>query len=103
MIQLYYFHGATCGLKTRFTLSEKRVKYDQMVVEREYLRTSTYRKLNPNGVVPTLIHNGNIILESSIIMHYVNDAFEGPQLKPTEPLEISKMKIYIYRDNHRYW
>ena len=102
MIQLYYFHGATCGLKTRFTLSEKRVKYDQMVVEREYLRTSTYRKLNPNGVVPTLIHNGNIILESSIIMHYVNDAFEGPQLKPTEPLEISKMLNWMKKADELY-
>ena len=65
MLQLYYFHGATCGLKVRLALSEKTVEYDHIAVEREFLKSETYRKLNPEGVVPTLIHDGNVILESN--------------------------------------
>ena len=35
-------------------------------------------------------------------MHYVNDAFEGPQLKPTEPLEISKMLNWMKKADELY-
>ena len=39
MLKLYYFHGATCGLKARLTLAEKGVDYTHEVVDRPYLRT----------------------------------------------------------------
>ena len=55
MLELYYFLGATCGLKARLALSEKKVSYKHNVVDRKFLKTDKYRKLNPNGVVPTLI------------------------------------------------
>lgn len=42
-----------------------------------------YLKLNPDGVVPPLVHDGRRIRESSIIAEYIDDAFEGPALKPT--------------------
>ncbi len=34
-----------------------------------------YMKLNPNAVVPTLVHDDNVIIESTVIMHYVNEPF----------------------------
>lgn len=102
MLQLYYFHGATCGLKVRLALSEKTVEYDHIVVEREFLKSEIYRKLNPEGVVPTLIHDQNIILESSIIMHYVDDAFEGPSLKPSEPLNVAQMLRWMKKADEVY-
>ena len=34
-----------------------------------------YLKLNPNGVVPTLVHNGQPITESAVILYYLEDAF----------------------------
>ena len=33
-----------------------------------------YLELNPNGVVPTLIHDGEPITESSLILYYIDDA-----------------------------
>ena len=44
MLKLYYFHGATCGLKARLTLAEKDVEYTHEVVDRPYLRTHEYKK-----------------------------------------------------------
>ena len=32
-------------------------------------------KLNPNAVVPTLVHDGKVIIESTVIMHYVDEVF----------------------------
>jgi Glutathione S-transferase, N-terminal domain len=31
-----------------------------------------YMRLNPSAVVPTLIHDGRIIIESTVIMHFVS-------------------------------
>ena len=102
MLELYYFHGATCGLKTRFALSEKKVKYTHRVLEREDLKKKEYLRLNPNAVVPTLVHNGIVLLESSIIMNYVDDAFDGPHLKPTDPLDIANMSKWMKKADDVY-
>ena len=77
MLELYHFHGATCGLKTRIALAEKGVDYIDRLLTREEARSLEYRKINPNAVVPTLIHNGNIIFESSCIINYIDDVFDG--------------------------
>ena len=41
-----------------------------------------YLKLNPNGVIPTLVHDGNVIIESSIILGYLDEAFPDPPSTP---------------------
>ncbi len=89
MLELYYFHGATCGLKARLTLAEKGVGYTGHAVDRAYLRTPEYLKLNRNGVVPTLVHDDEVLTESSVIINYVDDAFDGPPLKPSDPRGIA--------------
>ena len=58
MLELYHFHGATRGLKARFAFAVKGADYIERVVERPYLKTPDYLKLNPNGVAPTLIDEG---------------------------------------------
>ena len=49
-----------------------------------------YMKLNPNAVVPTLVHDGRVIIESTVVMHYVDEAFPGPALVPADPLARAK-------------
>ena len=54
-----------------------------------------YIKLNPNGVVPTLDHNGNIIIESNIIIEYLDDAFPDMPLKPIDSYKRSLMRLWL--------
>ena len=60
VLELYYFPTATCGYKARLTLAEKGVEYVHRVLNRDAgdLSTPEYLSLNPNAVVPTLVHNG---------------------------------------------
>jgi glutathione S-transferase len=44
-----------------------------------------YLALNPNGVVPTLVHRDRPIIESSVIIEYLDDAFLEVPLKPADP------------------
>jgi len=45
-----------------------------------------YVKLNPHHVVPTLLHDGHVLIESSLIIQYLDDAFPEPPLRPADAL-----------------
>ncbi len=87
MLELYHNINSVCAQKVRIALFEK----DQQI--KEHLLTlqgdqndPAYMKLNPNGVVPTLVHDGNVIIESSLILYYIDEALPDPPLMPKTPL-----------------
>jgi len=43
--------------------------------------------------VPTLVHDDKVIIESTVIMHYVNDLFSDPPLMPKDPYARSKVHM----------
>jgi glutathione S-transferase len=60
------------------------VLYEKLQTAKEHLlklqgdqNDHAYLKLNPNGVVPTLVHDGTVVTESSLILYYIDDAFSG--------------------------
>ena len=40
-----------------------------------------YLALNPNGVVPTLVHDGAVVIDSSVIIEYLDEV--APQARPS--------------------
>lgn len=105
MLELYYFPNATCGMKARLVLNEKQVDYERRILDRDAgdLLTPQYRALNPNGVVPTMVHDDEVLIESSIIMNYTDDAFDGPSLKPAHPLARARMAMWMKLADERYF
>ena len=85
MLALYHFGGAICAQKVRLALSEKNLVWESRDCSGPALRDPGYLELNPNGVVPTLVHDDVVLTESRIISEYINDAFRGPALMPTDP------------------
>ena len=51
--------------------------------------------MNPNGVVPTIIHDEKIIYESAVIDEYLDDVFPEPALRSTDPYERSLMRRWV--------
>lgn len=91
MLTLYHGRTSVCSVKARLALAEKGVDFESKVLGlRGDQFDPAYMKLNPNAVVPTLVHEGQVIIESTVIMHYVNDAFAGPALMPSDALARSK-------------
>jgi glutathione S-transferase len=103
VIELYYFHDATCGIKARLALFEKGVAFDARVLDRFELTTPEYLALNPKGVVPTLVHDGEILVESSVICLYVDDAFSGPPLKPESASDRARMYLWLKLIDEQYF
>ena len=85
MLILYHGGASIASQKVRLALAEKGVGWESRIAWGATLRDPEYLKLNPNGVVPTLVHDEAVLIESRIISEYVNDAFEGPALMPAEP------------------
>src|SRR5882757_129324 len=86
MIELWHEWNSVQSFKVRVVLAEKDLEWTARRVELlkfEHLR-SEYLCLNPNGVVPTLVHDGKVVLESSVICQYLDEAFPEPALMPLD-------------------
>lgn len=96
MIELYHNDMSTCAQKVRFTLAEKGLAWENHHLDlraRDQQRPE-YLKLNPNAVVPTLVHDGVVIIESNVINEYLDDAFPTPRLRPIGPAERARMRLW---------
>jgi len=96
-ITFYHSVESTCAQKVRFILAEKKLRWTeiQLNLRKGEQFDPEYLKLNPKAVVPTLIHNENVIRESSVIAEYLDDAFPEPPLRPQDPYEQSIMRLIM--------
>lgn len=96
MLRLYHNDMSTCAQKVRIILAEKRLAWEGIHLK---LRDGDqfdldYLKLNPKGVVPTLIHDDTVIRESQVILEYLEDAFPEPSLRPPDAAGRARMRLW---------
>jgi glutathione S-transferase len=96
-IELYHNDMSTCAQKVRLTLAEKKLQWEShhMDLRKGDTRTPEYKKLNPAAVVPTLIDDGQIICESTVIMEYLDDAYPDPSIRPKDPIKRAQARTWI--------
>jgi len=97
MLELYHAHHSTCSQKVRLCMAEKGLDFTGHLIDlaaKEQLDPE-YLKLNPNGVVPTLIHDGKIIMDSSVICEYLDEVFPQTPLTPSDPAERARMRKWM--------
>jgi glutathione S-transferase len=98
-ITLHHDGPSTCSQKVRLVLAEKSLDYESHVVNLQVgeQHDPEYVKLNPNHVVPTLEHEGNVFIESALICEYLDDAFPQIPLKPTDAAGRHAMRTWTQR------
>jgi glutathione S-transferase len=95
VLELYHNINSVCAQKVRIALHEKgQQAKEHLLTLRGDQNEPAYLKLNPNGVVPTLVHDGRPIVESSLILYYINDVFPEPPLMPKAPLLRFRVRMY---------
>ena len=96
MLELYHAGRTTCSRKARLCLAEKGLDYVSHLMNLGAFENHTpdYLKLNPNGVVPTLVHDGRVIIESSFINEYIDEIFPDPPLRPADPALKADMRVW---------
>jgi glutathione S-transferase len=98
MLELYHSGLTTCSKQVRHCLREKGLQYRSRYVElwRYENLSPDYLKLNPNGVVPTLVHDGTAIINSFCINEYIEDAFPRPPLRPADLADRARMRYWAW-------
>jgi glutathione S-transferase len=99
MLELYHAHISTCSQKVRLCLAEKGLAWTSHPIEfatGEHL-TPAYLELNPNGVVPTLVHDGRPVIDSSVICEYLEEiaSDSGTALIPATPYERARVRAWL--------
>jgi glutathione S-transferase len=97
MIELYHFWSSVCSVRCRMALEEKGVKWVSRYIDlfKFDQLTPEYLAINPDGLVPTLVHDGAPVRESTIINEYIDTALPGPPLVPAHPIKQARMREFI--------
>ena len=101
MITLYHSDTAVCAAKVRITLAEKSLPFESKVMD---LHSGDqfhpeYLKLNPNAVVPTLIHTDLVLTESTVINEYLDEVFPQNPLRPADAYARARMRLWTKRED----
>src|SRR6201991_1824816 len=97
MLELYHGGHTTCSRKARLCLKEKGLAYTSHFLNLRGFEqhSSAYLKLNPNGVVPTLVDDGEAIVDSMLINEYLDEKFDQhTRLRPNNPLDKARMRVW---------
>lgn len=96
---LYHNDMSVCAAKVRMALAEKRVEFEgiHLNLRAGDAQKPDYVKLNPNQVVPTLVHRGVPVIESNVICEYIDDHWSAAALRPADALDRAAMRLWMKR------
>ena len=96
MLELYHHNISVCAQKVRLSLYEKGLAWEERHVDlmRSEQISPAYLALNPKGVVPTIVHDGQPVIESTVILEYLEEAFPETPLRPVAPLDRARMRVW---------
>jgi maleylpyruvate isomerase len=97
---LYTFFQSSAAYRTRIALNLKGIKPSQHFVHLtkgggQHLAPD-YKKVNPQQLVPTLVHNGISIGQSLAQIEYLEEVIPEPPLLPKDPLGRARVRSLAY-------
>jgi glutathione S-transferase len=96
MLELYHAEPASNSLKVLICLKEKGVDFVSHLMDIQAFEQHepAFLKINPDGQVPVLVHDGTVITESTVINEYIDQVFPAPPLRPENAIEAARMRVF---------
>jgi glutathione S-transferase len=93
---LYHHGSSVCAAKVRYALEEKQLDWEGVYIDilKGEQFNPEFLAVNPKAVVPALVHDGQIITESTIICEYLEETFPENPLFPTSPLARAQVRFW---------
>ena len=92
---LYNAPQSTCSQRVRFVLNAKGLAFEEHKLDLfsgDQLKPD-YLAINPNGVVPALVHDGQPVIDSAVIMEYLDEVRPEPIcFTPENAIERARMR-----------
>jgi glutathione S-transferase len=94
---LHHAWRSSASRRVRLCLEEKGLAYESRPVNLAKMEQHSpqYLKINPNGVIPTLLHDGRALYESGTICEYLDEVFPEPPLRPADAWGRAQMRNWI--------
>jgi GST-like protein len=96
---LHLFHAdiSNCSMRVRMVLAEKELPWTSHHLDLRKKETVTpeYFGVHPKGLVPTLVHNGVVHIESNEIIEYLDETYSDPPLQPQSGKERDVMHEWL--------
>lgn len=98
-ITLYHGSTSVCSAKVRVGLFEKGLDWQGELLDLKAGEqfSPAYLAINPNGVVPTLVDGDLVVLESSLILEYIDGLSDQNPLMPTDPKAIVATRLWLLK------
>ena len=83
-VHILHYQGSSCSQKLRIFLNLKGIKWESHLVDLHKGENFQpwFLGINPRGLVPVLVHDGAVHIESNDIIQYLEKAFPQPRLIP---------------------
>jgi glutathione S-transferase len=97
-LTLYNAPQSTCSQRVRFALHAKGETFEEHKLDLfsgDQLKPD-YLAINPNGVVPSLVEGGQAIIDSAVILEYLEDTRpDVAPMRPSNPVRIAEMRAMM--------
>ena len=99
MLKLYHGKGSVCSIKVRIGLAEKKLDWESLHVDlpKGEQFSPEYLKINPNAVVPSLLDGDFVVIESSVILQYIDTLSDENILMPRDDKVRTTTLIWLLR------
>ena len=95
---LYNAPQSTCSQRVRYALHAKGLDFEEHKLDLfsgDQLKPD-YLAINPNGVVPALVHDGLPIIDSAVILEYLEDVFpDQAPMRPQDPGDMAQLRAMM--------
>ena len=94
-LALYHFGPVANSLTPLLCLLEKGLEFENRVLDSRKWEhhDPAFRAINPEGMVPVLVHDGRVVRESTVINEYLEDTFRAVPLRPADPWLRAEMRV----------
>lgn len=98
-IHLWHAGLSTCSQRVRIALAELEQQFESHLVNLHAGENASkwYQAIHPDGVVPALVHNGHLVIESVDIIEYLDQLSGSSKLTPTHIADKETMQVLMAR------
>ncbi|HEY4112555.1 MAG TPA: maleylacetoacetate isomerase [Rhizomicrobium sp.] len=97
---LYGYFRSSAAFRARIALNLKGIKpelrFVHLLKDGGHQHTDEYRAINPQELVPTLVHDGHAIGQSLAIIEYLDEIVPEPPLLPADPAGRARVRQLAY-------
>jgi len=96
-VTLYHWEPNANSGKPMLALMEKGVAFNSHYLDLLSFdqHQPEYLAVNPQGTIPAMLHGERVLTESTAIMEYVDEVFEGPRLMPADPRDRWRVRWWM--------